>query len=85
LFRKLGPRVLLVKNKGKLVGLITKKDVLDFIEETEASGRLRRRSLDAVSSNLEFDSNVPLDLGYDLEEFRFRQFTPEEERGLIDL
>lgn len=88
LFRKLGPRILLVKKQGILVGLLTKKDMLDFIEDSEASARLQRPGDYVSSSGVDlytgFDSNAPLDLGYDLEEFRFRHFTAEEERELLD-
>ena len=38
LFQKMGPRYILVKKMGKLLGLMTKKDLLDVIEETESNG-----------------------------------------------
>ena len=35
-FKKMGPRVILVEHQGKLVGLITIKDLLKYITRTEA-------------------------------------------------
>jgi chloride channel 3/4/5 len=35
LFKKIGPRIILIENLGKVVGLITVKDVLRYIAQTE--------------------------------------------------
>ncbi|KAG0374741.1 glycerol ethanol, ferric requiring protein [Mortierella sp. AD032] len=54
-FKKMGPRVILIEHQGKLVGLITIKDLLKYITRTEAldeeeeevevpGGRVRRES-----------------------------------------
>ncbi|RUS29203.1 LOW QUALITY PROTEIN: putative voltage-gated chloride channel, partial [Jimgerdemannia flammicorona] len=39
LFKKMGPRVILIEFAGRLVGLVTVKDVLKYIARTEARGR----------------------------------------------
>jgi len=44
LFKRLGPRVILVEKLGSLVGLITVKDVLRFIEREEAEHHTRSRA-----------------------------------------
>ncbi|KAG9322819.1 hypothetical protein KVV02_007593 [Mortierella alpina] len=36
IFKKMGPRVILIEHQGKLVGLITIKDLLKYISRTEA-------------------------------------------------
>jgi hypothetical protein len=60
LFKKMGPRYVVIKRMGKLIGLITKKDVLDAIEEQELlsgnTGILPSAS-DADLSNLD---DIPL-------------------------
>ena len=35
LFKKIGPRIILIENLGKVVGLITVKDVLRYIAQIE--------------------------------------------------
>jgi len=39
LFKKMGPRVILIEFAGRLVGLVTVKDVLKYIARTESRGR----------------------------------------------
>lgn len=34
LFKKLGPRYVIIKQSGKICGILTKKDLLDSIEES---------------------------------------------------
>jgi chloride channel 3/4/5 len=49
LFRKIGPRVILVEYRGKLTGLVTVKDCLKYQFKAEASGNPREDSLVAES------------------------------------
>lgn len=52
LFKRLGPRVILVEKMGSLVGLITVKDVLRFIEREEAEHRAHARVPDRADMGL---------------------------------
>lgn len=56
LFQKMGPRYILVKKMGKLMGLLTKKDLLDAIEETENNTGL---SIQARNSSVGYENEVP--------------------------
>ncbi|KAG8761011.1 glycerol ethanol, ferric requiring protein [Serendipita sp. 396] len=52
MFKRLGPRVILVEKVGTLMGLITVKDVLRFIEKEEAESPTRQQQA-AGSTSLE--------------------------------
>ncbi|KAG0325749.1 glycerol ethanol, ferric requiring protein [Dissophora globulifera] len=59
-FKKMGPRVILIEHQGKLVGLITIKDLLKYISRTEAldeeeDGVEVPRGLHARSSGRDLD------------------------------
>ena len=52
LFKKLGPRYILLVNRGQLEGIITKKDILSAIEVHEARHRSHSSLLGSSLENL---------------------------------
>ncbi|KAG9289779.1 hypothetical protein G9A89_015359 [Geosiphon pyriformis] len=60
LFRKMGPRVILIEYIGKLVGLITVKDVLKYIAKREEAEELETIIPDASQTSYSDDDGLEL-------------------------
>ncbi|CAG8719210.1 4034_t:CDS:2, partial [Acaulospora colombiana] len=59
LFKKMGPRVILIEHMGKLVGLITVKDELKYIARKEAEENGDSRAYDDSSPSGSSDEDEP--------------------------
>ncbi|CAI2187703.1 2046_t:CDS:10, partial [Funneliformis geosporum] len=57
LFKKMGPRVILIEHEGKLVGLITVKDVLKYIARKEAEEENDELGVELISNDIDDNSS----------------------------
>ncbi|KAJ3319691.1 glycerol ethanol, ferric requiring protein [Boothiomyces sp. JEL0866] len=78
LFKKMGPRYIVVKKFGRLIGLVTKKDALAAINEQEMN---QNRNFDSPVGPLSAQSSS--DNVINSSELRYRTLTLEEELELL--
>jgi len=56
LFKKMGPRVILIEYAGKLVGLITVKDVLKYIARKEAEEGKNGVTMELINNDFDYNN-----------------------------
>ncbi|KAJ3214412.1 hypothetical protein HDU67_001699 [Dinochytrium kinnereticum] len=82
MFKKLGPRYIMVLEDGRLEGLITKKDLLTALHESEEhSAPLRRRS--RVSTENDAVALMEIDSDMDLSRRQSESSSTSESRSLL--
>ncbi|KAI8901888.1 chloride channel [Globomyces pollinis-pini] len=85
LFKKMGTRYILIKEQGKLLGLLTKKDLLQIIDTKVVNNRPLWPADESLPTNLSADLDFERNTAESNPNFRYRTLTVEEQRELLDM